>query len=211
MAKDNSNNTQRNEEQREEAHMMITSFNSGGFAPVASTFQLTPNQLKAEILAIAQSFISDFTDCTIDTNRNTGTVYAYVWIANNSEHVRDNSTMDANSAIKKPIPRYSKEFKEFMDKFCRGDKRTYPDDRGLGKLALDVDILRFINIIFDRYGNEYSKKYGGRPQKTEVGITAHFGKSENGKFGNLRYISIQKSTYNSNRSTEPRPKKSLGL
>jgi len=193
-------------------NILPTAFNIAGLAPTASVFRLTSDQIKREVLAVARTFIGEFTDCTLEFNNKTGAVYTYLWLPNNSTHLRDTSTMDGNSAIKKPIFRYSNDIKEFMAKFCRKDnQRTFNDENGMGKAAIEVEIIRFMQIIFDNDGSQYNKQFGGRKMRTDISLTANFRKGDNNKFGAFTFLQIEKKVQSELTQLEPKPKKSYSI
>ncbi len=193
-------------------NILPTAYNIAGLAPTASIFRLTSDQIKREVLAIARTFIPEFTDCTLEFNNKTGMVYTYLWLPNNSSHLRDTSTMDGNSAIKKPIFRYSNEIKEFMGKFCRKDnQRTFNDENGMGKAAVEVEIIRFMQIIFDNDGSQYTKQFGGRKIRTDISLTANFRKGDNNRFGAFTFLQIEKKVQSELTQLEPKPKKSYSI
>lgn len=194
-------------------NLMPTAFTISGLAPTSSTFRLTPDQLKRETLAIAKTFLSDFTDCTLDHSNN-GMLVAYLWLPQDSKHLTEQVGADSGTIIKKPIFRYSNEIREFMDKFCRKDnKRTFNEDRpsgGIPKVALEVDLMRFMEILFDTNGYQYSKVSNSRATRTSLMLRANFTKDGN-KFGTFSYLTVEKSLQNNFVKTEPTPRKSYKL
>lgn len=189
-----------------------TAYNTAGFAPVASTFKLTEPQIKTQVLNVAQGFISEIKMVTLDVNNKNGTVCAAVWLPKDSSHLRDTSTMNDNSAIKKPIMRYSKELKEFMDKFCFNDqKRTFSDEGGLPLVCIFVQLDRFFKIIFDDNGNEFRRKFGATGNlNTKLDLSAHFGPmGSDGRYGKFQYIRVKKYSTSDLNQLEPRARRSF--
>lgn len=193
-------------------YIIPTAYNNAGFSPITSIFRLTMDQVRKEILSVAKGFINEFTDCTIEVNHRNGMLFAYLWLPNNSKHLRDESTMGGNSVIKKPIFRYSPEFKEFMGKFChQRNQRTFNAENGLGKVAIEVEIIKFMHIIFDRDGYQYAKAYNTKPVRTDLSLTASFHKSNNKGYGDFKFLQIEKRVKSEVASMELRPKKSYSL
>ncbi len=193
-------------------NILPTAYNIAGLAPTGSVFKLNQDQLKKEILTVAKTFIPEFTDCTLEFNNKNGIIYAYVWLLSDSKHLRDSSPMEGNSAIRKPIYRFSKEIKEFMGKFCRkGNERTFSDDRGPGKVAIEVEIIRFMQIIFDTDGSQYSKTFSARRMRTEIALTANFRKGSNGRMGAFTFLQIEKRLQSEVSQMEPKPKRSYNI
>lgn len=188
----------------------VTAFNSAGFAPVSSTYKLTEDQIKKEVLAVAKRYISDFKTATLEFNYKNGAVISFVWLNSNSEHLRDSSTMSEKSAIRKPITRYSKELKEFMDKFCLKDnRRIFPDERGSGVVGIVVDLRKIFRILFDDEGFQYSKE-NGNPTRTKsfIKLTANYHKGDNYRFGRFKYLEIEKSLASALAQGEPKATRS---
>lgn len=199
---------------QEQARVLInsapTTFNLATFTPTASTFKLTEEVLKKELFACAKTYISDFTTLTLEVNRKTGAITAYVWLSKNSSHLQDNATNSERSAIRKPIIRYSKEIKEFMDKFCDSDKRrTFIDENSNELVGIEIRIDLMLRVIFDESGAAYQEKYGTRNRfRTKIELTAFFKKSDESNFGKLNYVKVEKKLASDVLQHDPKPRKS---
>lgn len=186
------------------------SYSVSGYVPVESVWKLTPEQIKNVVFRIAKSMLPDIDYVTLETNPKTGAIEAYVWLNNRSRHLRDNTTMNEQSAIHRPITRYSHELKEFMGKFCAKDKaRTVGETTNYQVVGIEVLLERFLMIEFDANGEKYANEFGvnGKPQ-TRLRFGADYNKSNDDKFGKLRYIEITKSTKSEIAQLEPKAKKS---
>lgn len=188
-----------------------TTFNLSSFTPTASVFKLTKDVLRSELLKQAKSYISDFSNLTLEINNKTGAIFAFVWLPNDSPHIRDNSTITEGTVIKKPIYRYSKEMKEFMDKFCESnDKRTFSDENNSPLVGIKIRIDVMLRIIFDESGYECQKRYGTQNKiRSRISLTAHFKKGTDSNFGDLKYIEVVKKLSSDVVQMDPRPKKSF--
>lgn len=210
MANNESNN---NVSKKAAMDLMPTAYSVNGLSPVSSKFRLTPDQLKKEILTIAKTFIPDFTDCTLAHSRS-GMLVAYLWLPQNSNHLADQIGNDNSVVITKPIFRFSNDIKEFMDKFCRKEnKRTFNEDRpsgGVPKVALEVEIIKFMYILFDTNGYQFSKVSGSKATRTDIKLEANFN-SDGNKMGAFAYLTVEKFLPNNFVRKEPVPRKSYNV
>ena len=187
------------------------SYNPAGFLPSAVTYRVTLSQLKPVALKFIKEFLDEVENVTFITNPKSGEISTFVWLPVDSKHLRDNSTMKDNSAIKMPIIRYSNDLKEFMDRFCHNDqKRTINEEGGMRLAGIQIDLARVAKIMFDENGIKFNKDFSGSKVPTSIRLTANFEKGTDGhNFGKLRYLEVTKSTRTGLEEAEPRPKKSF--
>ena len=187
-----------------------TAYSINGFAPTESGWKLTADQICQIIKTWTKDYLSDLSDVTIDVNHKTGAIYAYVWIPRQSKNICNNELNSGNSAINRTMLKYSKELKEYMDKFCaKEDRRIFSEERNLPLAGIRVQIDRFMKLEFDENGNEYGKQFGEKfKRKTRIELTCNFAKGDDGRFGKLQFLQVTKSVRNNFATLAPRPKKS---
>ncbi len=190
-----------------------TGFCTMGFTPVAAKFKLTESQLTEIIKNITAEFLSDVQTVTLDIDRNRGKITAFVWLPNRSPHVCDDSLAKSEFMPDKLILRYSKELKEYMEKFCDpNSRRTESAADNLPVVGIRVMIDRFLDIVFDKYGTEYSRRYGVQQVKTNLWFKPVFSKSNDDRpFGKFKYLEIDKCLATDRDMSIPRPRKSFNI
>ena len=159
-------------------------YNNSGIRPVRVTFNLDNETLEREIMTIASSEISGIRTITYDLDPKTGKVSWWLWFDAASEHFVDRQT--ENTALRRAIGRYSKEFQDFAQKFGWNEADDDPT-RGSTKVPLKqivvdnknqdysgrvkglrIAINPFLVAIFDVMGTAYNKQYGIRPPKMRL-------------------------------------------
>lgn len=189
----------------------ITSYNIGGFTPVMSVFRLVPDQLKKILFECTKSFLSDVRMVTLDIDYTKGIIGAFAWIPDDSDSIRDTSTLSDKSAIRKPIYRYSQQLREFMDRFCPNDsKRIFKDENNMHLMGIPILVDRMLMIVFDANGDKFAKEYDMRdPVKTRIRLLATFAKGDDTTtYGKFRYLEVQKAIKSDLLQREPKAKKS---
>lgn len=186
-------------------------YSQNGYAPCKAEWELTPEQVIDIIKKQAKAFLDDVDQVTLDINYRNGHIAAFVWIPKASRHVCNNDLKNSNSAINRSMIRYSKEIKEFFDKFCfENEKRVISADDGVPLVGIRVAIEKFMKIEFDENGTQYAEKYGTKNQrKTDLVLTSYFGKGDDGRFGKLLYITVGKKLRNRFSGYAPKPKRSF--
>lgn len=148
--------------------MAATSHNLWGLPPSASEWTLTESQLRDIIKMQATAYLDDITDITMEGNPRSGMIDTYVWIPSNSHHVVDNSLKSNGSIIAKPMRVYSKEMKEFMDKYCfKNEKRLFNDENRSAKSGVRINLETVLKIFFDERGQNYEKVLGTRDRRNK--------------------------------------------
>lgn len=188
-----------------------TSYSVSGYPPVSSTWKLTEDQIRSIIKKHTKAWLDDVSDVTLDINHKTGMIYAYVWIPKNSKHITDNELNTGNSAINRTMLKYSNQMKEFMEKFCAKDRRrVFSEERNLPLAGVEVMIEAFMKIEFDENGFEYGRQFGEmNKKKTQLALQCNYAKDDDGRFGKLLYVRVDKSVKSSFNNLSPKPKKSF--
>lgn len=212
MAQENRNENTRNEAS-DVARLKAVgslSFSQSGYAPSKTEWELTPDQVIDIVKKQSKAFIDDVDQVTLDVNYHNGRISAFVWIPKNSRHVCNNELRNSNSAINRSMTRYSKEIKEFMDKFCfENEKRIISADEGVPLVGVRVAIERFMKIEFDENGIQYAERYGTKNQrKSIITLTGYYAKGDEGRFGKLQYIVVSKRLKTRFSGYNPKPKRS---
>jgi len=204
-------NTQTGALTPEQANMLIKigamSYSASGYMPTDAGWTLTPEQIKSIVNKISRSFLSDISSVTIESNPKTGELYTYVWLNKDSKHLRDTTTMGDQCAIRKPITRFSKELKEFMDKFCDNNKKKpIGEDTNFHVTGFEVRLERFFMIEFDSNGDKFGKEFGIQNKvSTKIKIVPMFARSRDAAFGKLLSIKVTKFV-NSGKFNQCEPK-----
>ena len=187
-----------------------TSYSISGYPPVSSTWKLTQDQICSIIKKHTKVWLNDVADVTLDINHKTGAIYAYVWIPKSSNHICDNDLNTGNSAINRTMMKFSSQLKEYMEKFCAKDRRrVFSEEKNLPLAGIEVRIEAFMKIEFDENGYEYGKQFGeANKKKTQILLTCNFAKDDDGRFGKLMYLKVEKTLKSVYNSMSPRPKKS---
>lgn len=148
--------------------MAATSHNLWGLPPSASEWTLTESQIRDIVKQQASAFLDDITDITLQGNVRTGMIETYVWIPSNSHNVVDNSLKNNGSVIAKPMRVYSKEMKEFMDKYCyKNEKRLFSDEKRSPKSGVKINLETVLKIFFDERGQNYEQVFGSRDRRAK--------------------------------------------
>ena len=189
-------------------------YNLSGVAPVEATFLYTPSMLKTIILRSAKNYIADIKDVTFYINHKTGDVGIYCWMPKTSQHLVDNTLQNGNTQLSRPIMRYSKDLKEFMDKFClKGEKRVIPDQNSRSNLVgIKINISPFLEVEMDRKSIQYSSKFNTKKEDYRIKIKYEFtkpGRGSGDNFGDISKILVSKTKPSYRESVAPRPKRSF--
>lgn len=192
------------------ANIGMVSYNVSGRAPSGSYWLYTEDMVKDVIKTQTKKWLPDVKFVELDVNNKTGAVSAYVWIPKNSPSVCNNELNAANSAYIRPMLKFSKQMKEFMEKFCfKEDRRVVSEEKGMDIYGIKVNIAAFMKIEFDENGVEYGKIFGEKYKKqSRITLTCNFAKGENGRFGRLNYIKIEKDVKSRFSNRIPKPRKS---
>lgn len=184
-------------------------FNKAKFSPTSATWEMSPDQIKKEVLGIIKAEISDFEKVTVLANSNDGSIRLYGWLSNQSGHLRDKS-MQGGIIGKKAILRYSEEFKKFMNRFGRGDMRTYPDENNSGLVGVVLDTYKIMQSLFDSMGDGAAREFNVPKQKAVIELECHFAPGNEYKFGRFLRLDVCKRR-NVRNTAEPVPKKSFNV
>ena len=197
-------------QQEQLVKISATAYSISGYPPVGSQWKLTHDQICSIIKNHTKAWLDDVRDVTLDINHKNGALYAYVWIPNDSKHITDTSLSSGNSAINRTMTKYSSQMKEYMEKFCAKDRRRiFKEERNLPVCGLEVMIDKFMKIEFDESGYEYGQQFGeANKKKTTIFLTCNYSKDDDGHFGKLLYLQVDKSLKSAYNSMAPRPKKS---
>lgn len=198
------------EQQEQLMKIGCTSYSISGYPPTSSTWKLTPDQVCSIIKKHSKAFLDDVQDVTLDINHKTGALYAYVWIPKSSRHICDNELNNGNSAINRTMTKYSPQLKEYMEKFCAKDRRrVFSEEKNLPVAGIEVLIDAFMKIEFDENGYEYGKQFGEtNKKKTRLILNCNYAKDDDGRFGKLLYVQVEKTLKTAYNSMSPRPKRS---
>lgn len=175
---------QKNKEEFEKKFKSPIVFNTEGFSPNSARFVITKDDTSKAIMKRAEGILMDPKGAEVVFWQGEGTSYdAYLWIRSDSDDVCDKSLNNMkDSAIKMNTRRYSDELKRFMELYGKnvyengknvGPKLQFPkmnDDKYVG---IQIDLLKLFTEVFDVYGNEYNKLFGGTsPVRTEISVKA---------------------------------------
>lgn len=175
----------------------MCSFNIPGWLPSSSTFNVSMEHLTQEIARIARDFIPDFTECTVELNRQTRDedfdrreLHYFLWLPANSSHLVDKGSVGGNSILRKGLQEQSRQLKDFMRRFANPDNnRNRNADYRYGKIhrmdpaspmnrnevGLVIDPIAFIDLIFDTSGTAYKNEFGAeRPVVTRLNLSYHY-------------------------------------
>ena len=89
-----------------------------GYQSVSAEWDLTIDQIQEIITKITRGYLDDLQTVTIEVDHRRGALYAYVWIPKDSKNITDNSLKGGNSSVNRSMTQFSKQIREFMDKFC---------------------------------------------------------------------------------------------
>lgn len=182
-----------------------------GYQAVSSEWDLTVDQIKEIILKITKGYIDDVQTATVEIDHRRGALYAYVWIPKDSKNITDNSLKSGNSSVNRSMTQFSKNIKEFMDKFClKENKRLLPANDNSLK-GIEVAIERFMRVEFDENGFEYGKLIGQNyKRKAKLTLVPHFVDGDGDqRFGKLQYLEVSKRVNTSAAARDPKPRKSF--
>lgn len=197
------------ESQEQLAKIAITGYSCNGYPPTTGEWDFTPEQIKQIVKSHTKTFISDVQDVTLEVNHNTGSIYCYVWLPNNSKHVCDTELTTNDAAVNKTLVKYSPQLNEYMDKFCAKNRKRIVGSEGTPQVGIEVLIDRFMKLELDESGIQYGKLFGDAyRKKTKIKLIPEFTKGDDGRYGKLCFIHVKKSLRTSYNYITPRPKKS---
>lgn len=202
------------EPKKNDVVMPIAAYNLQGWNAGSCIFRLTKEEFEKGVLAIAKTYIDQFTECTYERGQN-GHDALLLWIPSDSNHLINKKSTEG-TILKRAIREYSPQFKEFVKKFCkdtpdgppiRDSRYRYGElimlDRysnaGQNKSAIVVNPKIFIDILFDVSGVAYQKEFNkNRPVYTNVEVEMIYAKSEGRKYPRLTGLKVTKSVKSSN-------------
>ena len=146
----------------------VVCFNLLGLDSDSARFTMTSDDLVRFTKDICNDFFgkNGVHDVEFDSDRRTG-VNMFVWFKWDSPHIVDTSLLnDDKAAVNKPVPRLSKEVKQFMELYCREEnRRLYGEgDNRYGYQSfkcLKLDVFKLFCAIFDSRGRWYNAVYEG--------------------------------------------------
>lgn len=196
--------------QEQLAKISVTGYSCNGYPPARGEWDLTPDQVRQIIKNHTKTFLTDVKDVTLEVNHNTGSVYGYVWLPNNSKHVCDTELNTQNAAINRTMTKYSSQLNEYMDKFCaKNKKRVVAAEGNVPMVGIEVLVDKFMRLEFDETGIQYGRLFGeSNKRKTRITCSCEFTKGDDGRYGKLCIIHVSKSLRTGYNSLSPRPKKS---
>lgn len=191
--------------------MAATSHNLWGLPPSASEWTLTENQIIDIVKQQASAFLDDISYVTTQGNPRTDMIETYVWVPSNSHNIVDNSLKNNGSVITKSMRVYSKEMKEFMDKYCYpNEKRLFSDDLRSPNSGVKVNLEVALKIFFDEKGQNYEKVFGIRDRRTKkVTFRSILRQNDNHRsFHDVIGLHVRKSYVSRDNGDKPIAKKS---
>lgn len=210
-------NTPTPEPKKNDVAMPIAAYNLQGWTPGTCIFRLTKEDFEKGVLAIAKTYIDQFTDCTYEPGQN-GHQALLLWLPSDSNHLINKKSTEG-TILRRALREYSPQFKEFTKKFCKDAPGSPPirDSRyrygelftlnrysnaDQNKTAVVVNPKIFIDILFDVNGVAYQKEFNkNRPVYTNVEVEMIYDKSEGRKYPKLTHLKITKFV----KSTDGRP------
>ena len=177
------------------------SFNIVGLSPVECTY--TP--LVSDVINFMKGVCKDFFgtngvyDVTINSDMNAAAVAMFVWFKWDSPHIADTSLIDDDkSVINRPIPKLSKELRQFMEAYCRPENQKVLSEGtrdGVHRFTefkcVKVDLYRVFLAMFDQKGRWYNEVFGNtgdRTPYTQVNVNTVWDK----KNGNVTGFIVKK-------------------
>lgn len=154
--------------------MPVVCFNLLGCDSELARFYVTPEDVEKFAKDICKDFFgtgnNGIHSVELDSDPRTG-VNLFIWFRWDSPHVADTSLLnDDNAAINKPVPRLSKELKQFMELYCREEnRRLYGEGDGRGERTfkcIKVDVYKLFYSMFDGNGRFYDEVYGNNGDRT---------------------------------------------
>ena len=162
-------------ENKKKRDFPITAFTVPGFDASSTTFIIPMTKIEDEILKIAKDYIKDFSYCTIAPDaRDRNNVHYMLWIPANSGHLVDHNVGN-NSILRKGIQEQSRDLKNFLKRFANPDNgnnrngdyrfgrvlKLKPDSNfDQNVVAIVIDPVPFIDIMFDASGIGYKMEFG---------------------------------------------------
>ena len=187
-----------------------TAYSISGYPPTTSTWELTADQITSIIKNHTKAWLDDVKDVTLDYNPKTGSLHAYVWIPKRSKHICDTELKANDSAINRTMTKYSKEMKEYLEKFCAKDRRRLvSEEKGMDLAGIEVLIENFMYIEFDINGYEYAKQFGDSyKKKTDMQLKVQYDRVKDGRYEKFLYLTVEKKLRSAFKTQTPKPKKS---
>lgn len=183
-----------------------------GYQSVSAEWDLTIDQIQEIITKITRGYLDDLQTVTIEVDHRRGALYAYVWIPKDSKNITDNSLKGGNSSVNRSMTQFSKQIREFMDKFClKENKRLLPAGNDNTVKGIEVAIERFMKVEFDENGFEYGKLIGQNfKRKTKLTLVPHFVDGDGDqRFGKLQYLEVSKRVKTNFDTKNPKPRRSF--
>lgn len=183
-----------------------------GYQSVSAEWDLTIDQIQEIITKITKGYLEDLQTVTIEIDHRRGALYAYVWIPKDSKNITDNTLKSGNSSVSRSMISFSKNIREFMDKFClKENKRLLPAGNDNTVKGIEVAIERFMKVEFDETGFEYGKQISqGFKRKTKLTLIPHFVDGDGDqRFGKLQYLEVSKRVKTNFDTKNPRPRRSF--
>lgn len=158
-------------------------FNLLGYQPDSARFTVTPKDVEDFTKEICKDFFGTGSNgihsLELDSDRSTG-VNMFIWFRWDSPHIVDTTLLnDEKAAINKPVPRLSKEAKQFMELYCREEnRRLYGEGDGRGERTfkcMKVDVFKLFCAMFDSRGRWYDAVYentNSRPIRSTIIVNA---------------------------------------
>lgn len=190
---------------------------AGGYQPVVAMYFLPVDAFINDLLEIARQYVPDFENCTIlretvrgELNDDVDIPIGYLWINANSPSILQDVGKDDTSLLPIKITEYSPRMKDFMKRYGYGNSEkqekirlkeaaNYPHLR-----AVEIDIIKVLNALFDLHGDKYQKEYGVKPVDVDITYSPVWNKRDPNA---LDGFTVRKSLKNKSSGGAPIPKR----
>lgn len=190
---------------------------AGGYQPIVAMYFLPVDAFINDLLEISRRYVPDFENCTIlretvrgEMNDDVDIPVGYLWVNANSPSILQDVGKDDTNLLPIKITEYSPKMKDFMKKYGYGnvekqerirlkEAANYPHLR-----AVEVDIIKVLNALFDLHGDKYQKEYGVKPVDVDITYSPVWNKRDP---NTLDGFTIRKSLKNKSSGGAPIPKR----
>lgn len=186
----------------------------GGYQPVIAVYYLPADAFTNDILELARQYVQDFEMCTImrETVRGeeddaTDIPIGYLWINANSSAITNDVGKKNADLLPIKFTEYSPKMAEFINKYGTTDsqkRRRLKEAANFPNLrAVQIDLKKILDAMFDLHGEKYQKEYGVRPYDTDIEYFTVWSKRDPSM---IEGFTIQKSLQNRTQRGIPIPK-----
>ena len=186
----------------------------GGYQPIIAVYYLPADALTNDILELARQYVTDFESCTImretvrgEENDEVDIPIGYLWINANSSAITNDVGKKNPDLLPIKFTEYSPRMAEFVAKYgtTEAQKRkrlkeaaNFPNLR-----AIQIDLKKILDAIFDLHGEKYQKEYGVKAYDTDIEYFTVWSKRDPNM---IEGFTVQKSLQNRTQRGIPVPK-----